>query len=103
MTFTRKEETRDIYNHHSIPWTNRDIWIALAFLFLGIGILIIVAYLLDARFYEVSLISNWSYLYILVLVWWFTIRKYKVGWSALGFRGFSLATISIAFGLLLLY
>jgi membrane protease YdiL (CAAX protease family) len=39
---------------------------------------------------------------LVIPAWWFTVRKYNVGWRALGVQGFSADILGIGFGLMIL-
>jgi membrane protease YdiL (CAAX protease family) len=85
-----------------VPWTMRDLWLGLI-LFL-IWLLISLGFAYAREFY------NWQFdlgyflvLWELVLIlpaWWLTIRKYRLGWDALGLRNFDLTSLAIGCGLM---
>ena len=49
-----------------------------------------------------GLLVSLAELALLVPVWWFALRKYRVGWQALGLRGFQGAMIGLGCGLMVL-
>jgi membrane protease YdiL (CAAX protease family) len=76
-----------------VPWKVHDIAIAIALVFLGFlaAILVLAATARVADVDERAVLSPWltgilEGLMVLA-VWVFGIRKYRVGWRALGFRG----------------
>jgi membrane protease YdiL (CAAX protease family) len=87
-----------------VPWNSRDVWLGLAILV----VLLILALLLAALAQRLiskpnfGLIVSLVELLLLAPVWWLTIRKYKVGWNALGLKGFDAGALGIGCGLLLL-
>jgi len=89
---------------HSVPWTTRDVWLGLAVLVLWLVISatasVVVSLLsLDA---DVGLMVSLAELLLLAPVWWFTVRKYKVGWKALGLRSFRGRMVGLGCGLMIL-
>ena len=92
------------YNDQSIPWTARDAWIGLAFLFgwlllFNVGALITILILpIDI---DVGLLVTFGEILLLIPVWLLVVRKYRVSWNTLGFRKFSWWMLSIGLGLLI--
>ena len=89
---------------HSVPWTTRDVWLGLAVLVLWLVISatasVVVSLLsLDA---DAGLMVSLAELLLLAPVWWFTVRKYKVGWKALGLRSFRGRMVGLGCGLMIL-
>jgi membrane protease YdiL (CAAX protease family) len=89
---------------HSVPWTIREVWLGLASL--GAWLVLFVAFLFLLRFLSLDLdpglILSVGELLLLGPVWWLTVRRYRVGWEALGLRGFRGQTIGLGCGLMLL-
>ena len=85
------------------PWTPRDVWFGLAllglWLVLALASALLVAYLrLDV---DVGLLITLLEAVLVLPAWWLTMRKYKVGWGALGLRRFSFLMLLLALGLML--
>jgi hypothetical protein len=87
----------------AVPWTARDVWLGLSFLV--VWWVVLVAASLIARFttddVDSGLFVGLAELAFLLPVWWFTVRKYRVGWGALGLRRFHAAMVGLGCGLLL--
>jgi membrane protease YdiL (CAAX protease family) len=89
---------------HSVPWTTRNVWAGLAVLALWLIISVVVsvwASFLSLNL-DVGLMVSLAELSLLVPVWWLTVRKYKVGWKALGLRSFKGRMIGLGCGLMVL-
>jgi membrane protease YdiL (CAAX protease family) len=87
-----------------IPWGARDVWLGLALLGLLVPAAIPFAFLaksgsLDLNF---GLAVSLGELLLLVPVWLLAVRKYGVGWDALGLRSFKWEMIGLGCGLMLL-
>lgn len=89
----------------AVPWTNRDAWWGM-----GMGALLWVAILVCTAFAAaldmdeallLGLLLGFAELLLLLPVWWFTVRKYGVGWRTLGFRPFQSSALGIGCGLLI--
>lgn len=87
-----------------VPWTTRDTWL---------GVVVFVAWLAGIagvtaliRFLEWQVNAGLSVLVgellFLVPVWWFAIRKYRVGWQSLGLRTFQGTALGLGCGLMIL-
>ncbi len=89
---------------HSVPWTTRDVWLGLAALVLWLVISVVASVLVSllSLDVDVGLMISLAELLLLAPVWWFTVRKYKVGWRALGLRSFRGAMIGLGCGLMIL-
>lgn len=89
---------------HSIPWTTRDVWLGLAVLALWLVISVVVSVWVSflSLDLDVGLMVSIAELLLLVPVWWFTVRKYKVGWKALGLRSFKGRMLGLGCGLMVL-
>jgi hypothetical protein len=55
-----------------------------------------------ARQIDLGLFVTLWELPLVIPAWWFTVRKYNVGWRALGVQGFSAGTLGIGVGLMAL-
>ncbi|MCL7452493.1 MAG: CPBP family intramembrane metalloprotease [Anaerolineae bacterium] len=87
----------------SVPWTSRDVWWGLAgmglWLALALGAMALIRSLgwdLDPGL-SVTLLE----LLLLLPVWWLTVRRYGVGWQALGLRGFGSRALGVGCGLMI--
>ena len=89
---------------HSVPWTTRDVWLGLAALVLWLVISVVASVVVSLLSLEldVGLMVSLAELLLLVPVWWFTVRKYKVGWKALGLRSFRGSMVGLGCGLMIL-
>jgi membrane protease YdiL (CAAX protease family) len=87
-----------------VPWTTRDVWLGVVFLVLWLVILLTSVFWLPPLTLELDpgLLVSLAELALLVPVWWFALRKYRVGWQALGLRGFQGAMIGLGCGLMVL-
>jgi membrane protease YdiL (CAAX protease family) len=87
-----------------VPWTVRDAWQGAAFL--GLWWVIIAATSLMIGLLELDInpgvFIGLAELALLLPVWWLTVRKYGVGWSALGLREFTGGMLGLGCGLMLL-
>jgi membrane protease YdiL (CAAX protease family) len=87
----------------AVPWTTRDVWLGLSFLV--VWWVVIIAVSLIARVttdgVDLGLFVGLGELLFLLPVWWFTVRKYRVGWGALGLHGFQAAMAGLGCGLLI--
>ncbi len=74
----------------TVPWTIRDVWWGAAFL--GLWLAISLAGSLAIQFssldVDLGLIVSLAELLLLLPVWWLALRRYRVGWPALGLRRF---------------
>jgi membrane protease YdiL (CAAX protease family) len=87
-----------------VPWGARDVWLGLAIIGLLVAALIPFAFLvrsgsLDPNF---GLTVSLGELLLLAPVWLLAVRKYGVGWGALGLRSFKWEMIGLGCGLMLL-
>lgn len=89
---------------HSVPWTTRDTWAGVVILGLWLGISTAITFFL--RFFSLNLdpglLVSLAEFLLLAPVWWFTVRKYRVGWKTLGLRGFKGKMIGLGCSLMLL-
>jgi hypothetical protein len=74
--------------------------------FLAVWVAVFVSLSLLVRYAEVDinpgLFVGVAELVLLIPVWWLALRKYGVGWGALGVRGFSASTLVLGCGLMIL-
>jgi len=89
---------------HSVPWTTRDVWVGLTVLALWLIVSILVSVWVSflPLDLDVGLMVSLAELLLLVPVWWLTVRKYKVGWKALGLRSFKGRMAGLGCGLMIL-
>ena len=87
----------------SVPWTTRDVWIGVILLALWIMGSAAASYLI--RTYSVGidpgLYVGLAELVLLLPVWLLAVRKYGIGWEALGFRRFDAGTLGVGCGLMI--
>jgi membrane protease YdiL (CAAX protease family) len=72
-----------------VPWGPREVWLGVGTLVLWLGLSALI--LIGGNYYgmNIGLLLGIAELLLLVPAWWFTVRKYGVGWGALGLRGFT--------------
>jgi len=102
MLLTLVDETQpSASNADTVPWTRRDMALSI-----GLAVVAVVAVLLGMML-GLALLQRWSgrslpaqaqgmlvlfaELGLLAPVWAFGVRKYRITWSVVGFRGFNLA------------
>ncbi|MBM4465802.1 MAG: CPBP family intramembrane metalloprotease [Chloroflexi bacterium] len=106
MATCRKENTMQIESSQSpsVPWTTRDVWLGLVVSALWLTIFLVVAVWVQHRSLDLDLglLVSLGELALLVPVWWLTVRKYNVGWRALGLRSFKGAMVGLGCGLMIL-
>ena len=88
----------------SVPWTTRDVWLGVVALVLWL-VLSVVASVVMSLFsldVDVGLMISLAEFLLLVPVWWLTVRKYRVGWRALGLQSFRGAMVGLGCGLMIL-
>jgi hypothetical protein len=87
----------------SVPWSRRDVWMGLA----GLAVLLVGALALSyvirqqAIDLNLGLLVSLAELLLLGPAWWLTVRKYRVGWDALGLRGFHAQALGLGCGLMI--
>jgi membrane protease YdiL (CAAX protease family) len=87
-----------------VPWTARDVWLGVASLVLWwllFGFFSVLAVLVGVAV-NPGVYIGLAELLLLVPVWWFSIRKYGVGWDALGLREFKGTYVGLGCGLMVL-
>lgn len=86
----------------SIPWTTRDAWLGTVVVGGWLMTVIVLPFLFQSLAEQVNpgLYIGLAELLLLAPVWWFTSRKYGVGWQALGLRRFSGQALGMGCGLM---
>lgn len=89
----------------SVPWTARDIWLALGLFILWLLAAVVFSIFAFQRNWEINigmLVTFWE-LTLLFPAWWFSIRKYRVSWKTLGLRDFRGKALGIGCGLMIAF
>jgi len=93
----------DPIRKQTIPWTTRDVWYGVFFITLLLAVAI--AFILWRK-KEFQIDPGVAIILIeplfLLPVWIWALRKYRVGWEALGFRHFQGKVIGLGCGLIIL-
>ena len=91
-------------SYPAVPWSPRDVWLGLGIFGLLIVAVIPLALLAQSRSLELNLglAISLGELFLLVPVWTLALRKYGVGWDALGLRSFKTEMLGLGCGLMLL-
>jgi len=89
----------------AVPWTPRDVWkgVAVQWLLWLMYLMVLVFIRFIPLTLNVGLPILWTELLLCVAVWYFTVRKYRVGWETLGLRRFSGQALGLGVGLLVLF
>jgi membrane protease YdiL (CAAX protease family) len=89
---------------HLVPWTTHDVWLGVTALILWLLISLVAAVLVSllSLDVDVGLMVSLAEFLLLAPVWWFTVRKYSVGWRALGLRSFRGRMVGLGCGLMIL-
>lgn len=97
------EEDQAPVIQEGVPWTSRDVWFAVGALGLWMIGSIVLSLLLRESNWDVDAggFLSLAELALLLPVWWFSLRKYGVGWDALGLRPFGAASVGVGCGLML--
>ena len=87
-----------------VYWSTRDVWLGLAIFGLLVAAAIPFVFLAQSRSWELDfgLLVSLGELLLLVPVWLLTVRKYGVGWDALGLRSFKWEMLGLGCSLMLL-
>lgn len=89
---------------HAVPWTARDVALGVALVGLMLVIAIVLAFL--AQYFSLDLnlglIVSLGEILLLGPALYLTLRKYQVGWGALGLRVFKIDSIGLGCGLMLI-
>ncbi len=90
--------------YQPVPWSIRDVWLGLAVFGLLVAAAISFAFLAQSRSSELNLglVVSLGELLLLVPVWLLAVRKYRVGWDALGLRSFKWEMLGLGCGLMIL-
>ena len=88
----------------TVPWTTRDVWTGVLLLALWIVGYNAASYLMRAYALDLDpgLYIGIAELVLLVPLWWLAVRKYDVGWDALGFRRFDASALAVGCGLMIM-
>ena len=87
----------------TVPWTMKDIWIGLALLLAWLLVSIGFGFAREIFSWEFDL-GLFLVLWELVLIfpaWWLAIKRYNLGWDALGIKKFDLTSLAIGCGLMI--
>jgi membrane protease YdiL (CAAX protease family) len=89
---------------HSVPWTTRDVWLGVIALVLWLVLSVVASVVMSLLSLDVDagLMVSLAEFLLLVPVWWLTVRKYRVGWRALGLQSFRGAMVGLGCGLMIL-
>jgi uncharacterized protein len=89
----------------SVPWKQRDVWFGVGSLVLYIAFVFGGALLI--RWLKISIdigfLLMFAELLLIVPVWFFTVRKYKIPWREVGFRKFKPIYLLLGLGLMIGY
>ena len=91
-------------NERSVPWSSREAWWGAIALVLWIATVYAVSYLIERNAIAVDpgLFTAITEAGLLVPVWWLVMRRYGVGWDALGLRPFGAGSLGIGCGLMIM-
>ena len=91
-------------NERSVPWSSREAWWGAIALVLWIATVYAVSYLIErnAIVVDPGLFTAITEAGLLVPVWWLVMRRYGVGWDALGLRPFGAGSLGIGCGLMIM-
>jgi hypothetical protein len=86
-----------------IPWTTRDVWWGVGFLAVWVAVFVSLSLLGKIAELDINpgIFVGLAELVLLIPVWWLALRKYGVGWDALGVRGFSTSVLALGCGLMI--
>jgi len=93
----------------SVPWSTRDVWLGMIAAALIVAAGWAIAYSLSALSLRpdldlwVALFPTLVELLFLVVVWWFSVRKYHASPKTLGFANFKFSVLAVGLGLLLAF
>lgn len=87
----------------SVPWTMQDVGWGLVGMGLWLALALGAMYLLGSLSWDLDPGLSVTLLEMLLLipVWWLTVRRYGVGWQALGLRGFGGRALGVGCGLMI--
>ncbi len=88
----------------SVPWSYREAWLGAIALIIWIVGVYAVSYLIERHAIAVDpgLFTAITEAGLLVPIWWLVMRKYGVGWDALGLCPFDAGTLGVGCGLMLM-
>lgn len=88
----------------SVPWSTRDVWMGAAFAALWIVAALGVSLSIRSAELDLNLgvYVGLAELLLLLPVWWLVLRKYRVGWAALGLRSFQGWMLGLGCGLMII-
>jgi membrane protease YdiL (CAAX protease family) len=87
-----------------VPWTSRDVWWGVGIMAVWMAVFVALSLLVQFAELDINpgLFVGLAELVLLVPVWWLALRKYGVGWDALGMRGFPVSVLPLGCGLMIL-
>lgn len=90
-------------NGPRVPWSTRDVWLGMALF--AAWLLLSLGFGIGKEIYgwdfDIGLFLVLWELVLVIPAWWFTIRKYRLGWDSLGLRKFDLTTVAIGCGMMI--
>lgn len=86
-----------------VPWTLGDVMGGLAAFGLWMAAFVGLRLLADRLMWRIDLglLVSLGEALLIIPVWWFTVRKYRVGWGLLGLRGFHVEALLLGGALML--
>ena len=87
-----------------VPWTVRDVWWGVAIMVAWMAIFVGLSLLVKFAELDINpgLFVGLAELVLLIPVWALVLHKYRVGWDALGMRGFQISVLPLGCGLMIL-
>lgn len=85
---------------HPVPWTPKDVWWVTGLLFILMVSLGAIVLLLPGV--SVGFLLIGGELLLFLPVWWLGLRPYRASWQSLGLRRFSLDSLAIGCGLMII-
>jgi membrane protease YdiL (CAAX protease family) len=87
-----------------VPWSARDVWLGVVYLGAWWVLFVLISFAMELAEADVNLglFIGLAELFLLVPVWLLAMRKYGVGWEALGLRGFKGQMLGVGCGLMTL-
>ncbi|MFN2220331.1 MAG: lysostaphin resistance A-like protein [Anaerolineae bacterium] len=97
------EETTEV-DARSVPWSAREAWLGVIALVLWLAGVFAASYLMGAYGLSVDpgLFTGIAEAALLVPIWWLVMRRYGVGWEALGLRRFQAGNLGVGCGLMII-
>ncbi|KAA3646439.1 MAG: CPBP family intramembrane metalloprotease [Chloroflexi bacterium] len=89
--------------NHTVPWSLRETWFGVFFLFLFIGLAVVALAVIGQLgiALDIGLVLNLGELLFLLPIFWLII-KYNIGLDVFGLRRFNLRVLNLGFGLMVL-